>query len=896
MKNPTDKPFILVDGSSYLFRAYYALPPLTNSHGQPTGAIYGVINMLKKLVADYQPEHIAVVFDPKGKTFRNDLYPAYKANRVAMPDELRTQIKPLFEVIKALGLPLVIEEGYEADDVIATLAEKAQQLHMPVLVSTGDKDLAQIVNDQVTLINTMTDRELNPKGVQEKFGVTPEQMIDYLTLVGDTSDNLPGIPKVGPKTAVKWLATYGTLENIIKRADEISGKVGENLRGHLNDIPLMRQLVTVISNLKISEKPTDLVRGDYDREKLIQLFTELEFKSWLAELLSNQNEITEKKEQYATLFDEKAFEAWLEKLSKSEEFAFDTETTSLDPMHAKLVGVSFSVKPGEAAYVPLCHDYLGAPKQLQKTWVLNKLKSLLGDPARTLIGQNIKYDMHVLANEGVEIKAKLRDTLLESYVLNSTGTRHDLNSLSLKYLGKKMITFEDIAGKGVKQLTFNEISINTASTYAAEDADFTLQLDHKLIPLIEKEKTFKKVFEHIEMPLMPILARIERHGVLIDAEMLRAQSEELNTRIAECEREAYQLAGREFNLGSPKQLQTILYDELKLPILKKTPGGQPSTAEFVLQDLAFDYPLPKVILEYRSLSKLKSTYTDRLPEQVHPTTGRVHTSYNQAVTSTGRLSSNNPNLQNIPVRTEEGRKIRRAFIAPPGFHMVAADYSQIELRIIAHISKEPNLIKAFEQSLDIHSATAAEVFSVKIDQVTSEQRRRAKAINFGLLYGMSSFGLSKQLGIERNLAQKYIDIYFQRYPKVHEYMQQIRAVAASQGYVETLFGRRVYLPDIHSANVQRRRAAERAAINAPMQGTAADMIKIAMIAIDHWLEHDRVDAHMVMQVHDELVFEVAKKDLSTVVVQIKSLMEQAAPLTVPLVVDIGVGNNWDEAH
>lgn len=890
------KPFILVDGSSYLFRAYYALPSLTNSQGLPTGAIYGVINMLKRLLNDYGPEHIAVVFDPKGKTFRNELYAQYKANRSAMPDELSVQIKPLFEIITALGFPLIIKDGFEADDVIATLAKEAKQQSMAVLVSTGDKDLAQIVNDKVTLVNTMTNQLLDPDGVVKKFGVAPNNIIDYLTLVGDTSDNIPGVPNVGPKTAAKWLSHYGSLDNIVKHADEIKGKVGENLRSHLSDIPLTRQLVTVIADVDIAENPKSLTLQAQDREKLIELFSKLEFKTWLAEILANENAVSKDEKSYHTILDKKTFATWLKKLSQSKLFAFDTETTHIDTMCASLVGVSFAVTSGEAAYVPIAHDYLGAPQQLTKKWLLQQLTPLLEDPQKTIVGQNLKYDIQVLAKEGIAIKAKIWDTLLESYVLNSSSTRHNLNSLALKYLGKSTIQFKDIAGTGAKQMSFNEISIDEAGPYAAEDADIALQLHHKLLPMITKEKSFANVLNQIEMPLMPILARMEMHGVLVDAEMLKKQSKELAKRIAELEQEAFTLAGHEFNLGSPKQLQAILYQEQQLPVLKKTPGGQPSTAEFVLQDLALDYPLPKVILEYRSLSKLKSTYTDRLPQQIHAESGRVHTSYNQAVTSTGRLSSNNPNLQNIPIRTAQGRRIRQAFIAPRGYRIVAADYSQVELRIMAHISKDPALIKAFENKLDIHRATAAEVFGITLDEVTSEQRRSAKAINFGLLYGMSSFGLARQLGIERKLAKKYIDIYFARYPKVHDYMEMIRKLAAQQGYVETLFGRRLYVPEINSANMQRRRGAERAAINAPMQGTAADIIKIAMINVDAWLQKNNTAARMIMQVHDELVFEVPIKDLGTVTTQIRHAMTHAAQLIVPLVVDIGVGHNWDEAH
>ncbi|MBW5802910.1 DNA polymerase I [Coxiella endosymbiont of Ornithodoros amblus] len=891
----SSKPLILIDGSSYLFRAYYALPPLTNRKGQPTGAMYGVINMLRKLMVAYQPDYVAVVFDPKGKTFRHDLHHTYKANRVEMPNELRSQIKPLFEIIRALGFPLIIREGYEADDVIATLAKKAKEKGMPVLVSTGDKDLAQIVNEHVTLVNTMKDQLLNSKGVLEKFGVPPEKIIDYLTLTGDTTDNIPGVPKVGPKTAVKWLSQYDSVENIIKHAHEIKGKVGENLRACIDDLPLMRRLVTVISDLPLEENPTDLIQTEKNREKLIELFTKYEFKSWLAELLVNQDKKVAAF-QYATITDKKTFEKWVKKLADAKVFAFDTEATDFNAIQAKLVGISFATSPYEAAYVPLEHDYTGAPAQLDKEEVLRELKPLLEDQNQTIIFQNLKYNGEVLAKEGITIRTKTYDTLLESYVLNSSSTRHDLNTLAFKYLGRMMMKFEDVAGKGMKQISFNHVTLDKATAYAAEDVDVAFQLHHKLMPLIEKEKNLKKVFEQIEMPLVPILMQMEMRGVLVDIAMLQAQSIELGGRIALLEQKAYKLVGREFNLSSPKQLQTILYEELKLPIFKKTPGGQPSTAENVLQDLALNYPLPKVILEHRSLTKLKTTYTDRLPVQVHLAGRRIHTSYNQTVTSTGRLSSNNPNLQNIPVRTEEGRKIRRAFIAPPGFQMVAADYSQVELRIIAHISKDPSLIRAFDKEWDIHRATAAEVLGVNLEQVTPEQRRRAKAINFGLLYGMSSFGLARQLGIGRDLAQEYIDIYFKRYPKVHEYMQKIRIIAFTQGYVETLFGRRVYLPDIHASNMQHRRAAERAAINAPMQGTAADIIKIAMIKVSDWLQKTPVEAHLIMQVHDELVFEVAEKDLEKVIPQIKKSMEEAVALSVPLMVDVGAGGNWDESH
>lgn len=895
MINKTTKPFVLVDGSSYLFRAYYALPPLiTVKERKSTGAIYGVINMLRKLIAEYQPEYIAVVFDPKGKTFRNDLYSDYKANRQAMPDELSQQIKPLFEIIKALGFPLIIKDGYEADDVIATLAKKSKAKGLPVLVSTGDKDLAQIVSDRVTLVNTMTHRFLDPSGVVEKFGVSPEKIIDYLSLTGDKIDNIPSIPKVGPKTAAKWLNEYGSLENIQKQANEIKGKAGENLRAHLHKLPLVRQLVTVISDLPLEEKLTDLKLKSKDSGKLIELFTKYEFKSWLGEILMKETVKSSADFNYTTIVDKKTFEKWEKKLRDAKEFSFNIETHNSSEV--SLVGVSFAIKPNKAAYVPVGHNYANAPAQLEKNWVLQKLKPIIGDSKKTVIGQNLKYSSQVLAKEGLSIKAKIYDTQLESYILNSNSSRYNLSTLALRYLGRSILKFEDIVGRGTKRIAFNLVPIDKATIYAAENVDLTLQLHYKLMSLIEKEKNLKKVFESIEIPLIPVLMQMERYGVLIDTQMLLLQSNELSQCINKLEYEAYKLAGRAFNLSSPKQLQKILYDELKLPMLKKTLGGQPSTAENVLQDLARDYSLPKIILEHRSFSKLKSTYIDRLPSQVNLLTGRVHTSYNQTITSTGRLSSNNPNLQNIPIRTDEGRKIRRAFIAPPDFCIVAADYSQVELRIIAHISKDSELIKAFEKEWDIHSTTASEVFEIPLEQVTTEQRRRAKMINFGLLYGMSSFSLGHQLGIERKLAQRYIDIYFKRYPKVHEYMKKIRAIASSQGYVETLFGRRIYLPDINASNLQRRRASERAAINAPIQGTAADIIKITMIKLNGWLKNNIVDANLIIQVHDELVFEVANKDLNYVIPKIKKEMEEVTSLLVPLVVNIGVGNNWDEAH
>ncbi len=896
-KNP--QPFILVDGSSYLFRAYYALPPLTNAKGKPTGAIYGVVNMLRKLVADYPSEHVAVVFDPKGKNFRHELYPQYKANRAEMPDDLRVQIEPLHALIQAMGFPLIIEDGVEADDVIGSLAVRAMEKGREVLISTGDKDMAQLVNDKITLINTMNNKIMDTAGVVEKFGVAAERIIDYLTLVGDTSDNIPGVPKVGPKTAVKWLNQFGTLDEIIERADEIKGKVGENLRNHIKDIPLYKTLVTIKLDIAVDKNYEDFKMGEPNKPELLPMLSDLGFKHLLKEFESDAAEVAVEevsKKHYDTIYDKEHFLRWIKKLTKAKVFAFDTETTDLNAMQAELVGLSFSARAGEAAYVPLNHDYEGAPKQLEQQWVLEQLTPLLQDPNNTIIGQNLKYDLEVLKKYGVEVTAPIYDTLLESYVFNSTANRHDLDTLALKYLGETLISFEDVAGKGVKQVTFNKVAIEKASPYAAEDADMALQLHHKLMPELDGCEPVKKVLTDIEIPLLPILVNMESHGVLINVDMLNAQSAELAKRIDELEQEAHRLAGKEFNLGSPKQLQQILFEERKLPILKKTPKGQPSTAENVLQDLAHDYPLPKIILEYRSLSKLKSTYTDRLPEQVNPGSGRIHTSYNQAVTATGRLSSNNPNLQNIPVRTEEGRKIRKAFIAPSGYKIVAADYSQIELRMIADISKDPGLVNAFMHGLDVHRSTAAEIFAVPLEEVTTEQRRSAKAINFGLLYGMSAFGLSKQLGIERGEAQAYMDTYFARYPKVHQYMEDTCAFAQQHGYVETFLGRRIYTPEINAKNQIRRKAAERAAINAPMQGSAADVIKIAMIHVDRWLRDNNIPATMIMQVHDELVFEVEESAVLHVVSKVKELMESAISLSVPLLVDTGIGDSWDEAH
>lgn len=898
----SDKPLVLVDGSSYLFRAYFAMPPLTNAQGEPTGAIYGVLNMIRKLIKDYDPEHLAIIFDPKGKTFRNELYSEYKANRAEMPDELRVQIAPLHEAIRALGLPLIIVDGVEADDVIGTLAVQAQKEGLNTLISTGDKDMAQLVNDHVTLVNTMNDKMLDHDGVQEKFGVTPEQIIDYLALMGDTSDNIPGVPKVGPKTAAKWIAQYGSLDEIVAHADEIKGKVGENLRASLDQLSLSRELVTIKCDVDLSVAPQELTPQAPDKTKLHELYQHFEFKRWLQELQQQDDEdeacesIEPAATEYAAILDEKTFDAWIDRLQRAKQFAFDTETTSLNAMEAELVGVSFSDTMGQAAYVPLAHDYMGAPKQLSRDAVVEKLKSLLNDSSNTIIGQNLKYDLKVLRHYGITVDTQFQDTMLQSYVLNSTGSRHDMDTLAMQYLNHTTIKFEDVAGKGAKQIPFNQVALEEATPYAAEDADITLQLDKQLRAEVESEPNTKKVYYDIELPLMPILMDMEYRGVLIDVAMLQQQSEEIAKRLTELQKDTFDIAGEEFNLDSPKQLQAILYEKLKLPVLKKTPKGAPSTAENVLQDLALDYPLPKLILEYRSLSKLKSTYTDKLPQQVNSKSGRVHTHYKQTVTSTGRLSSKEPNLQNIPVRTERGRKIRQAFIAPKNYKIVAADYSQIELRIMAHLSKDPGLLKAFEHGLDVHRATASEVFGVKHDEVTPDQRRSAKAINFGLMYGMSAFGLAQQLGIERNAAQEYIDVYFHRYPKVHEYMEQARKTAAKQGYVETLFGRRLYIAEIKSSNAQRRMAAERAAINAPLQGSAADIIKYAMIAVTQWLRDTKADVHMIMQVHDELVFEVAESQLESAIKEIHRCMESAADLAVPLIVDVGVGDNWDEAH
>ena len=903
MHRKDSPPFILVDGSSYLFRAYHAMPGFSNSRGEPTGTIYGVINMIRRLLKDYHPEHIAVVFDAKGKTFRNDLYPEYKAHRPPMPDDLRQQIAPIHEIIRAMGLPLLCVEGVEADDVIGTLAQEATAKKIDTLISTGDKDMAQLVNDHVSLINTMTDTYSDAEGVKQKFDVTPAQIIDYLTLVGDTSDNIPGVPKVGPKTAAKWLRQYGSLDELLAHADEIKGKVGENLRNSLEQLPLSRQLVTIKCDVPLDVSVENLQWGEPDQEKLQQLFSEYEFKSWLAEILDARDDSGNKTghgEQggpdYQTIFSEAALNDWLEKLRAANVFAFDLETTSLDYMQAEIVGLSFAVKAGEAAYVPLAHRYEDAPAQLDRDAVLAHFKPLLEDPQQAKLGQNLKYDMSVLARHGIQLQGIEYDTMLESYVLDSTASRHDMDTLALKHLAHQTIHYEDVAGKGAKQLGFDQVAIEVAAPYAAEDADISLRLHEKLWPQLQAIPALEKVFREIEMPLLPVLSRMERTGVLLDRQMLEQQGTELATRLKELEQQAFEAAGESFNLSSPKQLQAILFEKLGLPVISKTPKGQPSTAESVLQELAHDYPLPKLILEYRSLSKLKSTYTDKLPLQVNADSGRVHTSYHQAVAATGRLSSSDPNLQNIPVRTEEGRRIRKAFIPERGYRMVAADYSQIELRIMAHLSADPGLLRAFAAGEDIHRATAAEVFGVDAEAVSKDQRRSAKAINFGLIYGMSAFGLARQLDISRNEAQDYVDRYFARYPGVREYMEQTREQARAQGYVETVFGRRLYLPEINARNGMRRQYAERTAINAPMQGTAADIIKRAMIEVDRRLQETGIDVRMIMQVHDELVFEVADGILPEAVDIIKNCMVGAAELAVPLVVDVGVGDNWDEAH
>ncbi len=899
MKSHT-KPLILVDGSSYFYRAFHALPPLTNSKGQPTGAVYGVANMIKRLIKDYQPQQMAVVFDAKGKTFRDDWYPAYKAHRPPMPEDLKSQFQPLIALLKAMGLPLLIVDGVEADDVIGTLAHLANVQGLPVVISTGDKDMAQLVNSNVTLINTMSNQMLDHEGVIAKFGVTPQQIIDYLTLVGDVTDNVPGVSKCGPKTAVKWLAHYQSLDKLIENAHAISGKIGENLRDSLPQLPLSKKLVTIKTDVELPVTLTELTLQPANQVQLIALTRELEFKNWLKELLGDEEKNTsetqteiQKTIHFELITEQVQFKHWLEQLQSCSLFCVDTETTDLDAIRAEIVGIALAIDPAHPAYIPLAHD--DGSQQLVRKTVLAALKPLIENPAIGKIGQNLKYDYNVFKNHGITLQGIAYDTMLESYLLNSSAGRHDMDSLALKYLGYKTISFAEVAGVGAKQLRFNQIPVTKAAPYAAEDAEVTLKLHHTLYPMMDKK--LRQVLHNIEMPLLTVIAEMERYGVLIDKSILLRHGERLKIRIATLQEEALQLAGKDFNLNSPKQLQDILYQEQHLPVLAKTPTGQPSTAESVLQELAFDYRLPAVILEYRGLSKLVSTYIDALPKRINPTTQRVHTSYNQAVTATGRLSSSEPNLQNIPIRSEEGRLIRKAFIAPDQHVLLAADYSQIELRIMAHLSQDAGLQKAFANGWDIHTATASELFSVGLDDVSSEQRRRAKAVNFGLIYGMSAFGLAKQLGVERQDAQQYIDCYFQRYPGVLHYMEQTRKLAHQQGYVETLFGRRLYLPEINARNIIRQKAAERTAINAPMQGTAADIIKKAMLAMADWQNKQaRPDIRMIMQVHDELVFEVHQDAIESAKQTVRSLMEHTVELSVPLLVSIGVGHDWDEAH
>ncbi|MCG7940370.1 MAG: DNA polymerase I [Candidatus Thiodiazotropha lotti] len=896
-------PFVLVDGSSYLFRAYHALPDLSNSQGEPTGAIVGVLNMLRRLIGDYQPHYMAVVFDAPGGSFRNELYPDYKANRPPMPEDLRCQIEPLHEIVQAMGLPLVMVAGVEADDVIGTLAVQATEAGLETVISTGDKDMAQLVNPSVSLVNTMSETTTDERGVVDKFGVRPDQIIDYLALVGDSADNIPGVPKCGPKTAAKWLKSYETLDELISHAEEIGGKIGENLRTSLEQLPLSRKLATIKLDVALDQAPTDHSIGEQNTALLRSHFQRMESSRLLASLEGTDQEAPQAESEpaveadYQTILSQGELLKWLKRLSSSELFAFDTETTSLDYMQAELVGISFAITPGEAAYVPLAHDYPGAPEQLPLDWVLEQFKPLLEDPEQKKVGQNLKYDMSVLARYGIQMQGIAFDTMLESYVLNSTATRHDMDSLAKNYLNHATIHFEDIAGKGKKQLTFNQIELDQASPYAAEDADITLRLHQEIWPKLESESSLTKLFNELEVALVPVLSRIERNGVSVDSTMLRGQSDAFARQLHELEQQAYSLAGHNFNLGSPKQIGEVFFNELQLPVISKTPKGAPSTAESVLVELAHQgHELPSVILQHRGLAKLKSTYTDKLPEMVNPTTGRVHTSYHQAVAATGRLSSTDPNLQNIPIRSEEGRRIRQAFVPQAGWKMVAADYSQIELRIMAHLSQDQGLLQAFSEGKDIHTATAAEVFGTDLEQVSSEQRRSAKAINFGLIYGMSAFGLARQLGIERKAAQEYVDLYFDRYPGVAEFMDRIREQAHQQGYVETLFGRRLYLPDINARNHQRRTAAERTAINAPMQGTAADIIKRAMLSVDQWIEGEKPPLQMLMQVHDELVFEVDPGYLEEAKAVLTERMQGAALLDVPLLVDVGVGDNWDEAH
>ena len=953
MPLPKRPDLVLIDGSSYLYRAFHALPPLANSAGQPTGAVHGVLSMLLKFLREFEPPHIAVVFDAPGRTFRDDLFAAYKANRAPMPDDLRAQIEPLLEAVEALGLPLLRIEGVEADDVIGTLACRAAAAGQQVVISTGDKDMAQLVNDHITLVNTMSNSVLDRAGVKAKFDVYPEQIIDYLALVGDSSDNIPGIDKVGPKTAAKWLNKYGTLDGLLAHAAEVEGKVGDNLRAGLETLALSRKLATISCDLQLPLDEAGLVRRAADSARLRALYRRLELRSLLAQLeagsaaaagtaaagtppaLALQSSaaapdiaaagaaagaappaaatdaadsalpppsdpaaaaLAGLPRRYETVMDWDTLSRWIEALRAADLFAFDTETSSLDYMRTEIVGVSFCIEPGHAAYVPLGHDYAGAPEQLDRARVLEALRPMLEDPNHGKVGQHLKFDIHVLQNYGVQLRGQRHDTMLESYVLNSTATRHDMDSMAAHLLGMRTIHFEDVAGKGAKQISFNQVSVEKAAEYAAEDADVTLRLHRVLWPRLQQLPALAGIYQQIEQPLVAVLQRMERHGVLIDRAMLHAQSGEIALRLREIEALAHVEAAGPFNLESPKQLQQILFERLGLPVMRKTPSGTPSTAEDVLEELAVDYPLPRLILEYRGLAKLRSTYTERLPEQINPDTGRVHTSYHQAVAATGRLSSTDPNLQNIPIRSPEGRRIRQAFTAPAGYRLLAADYSQIELRIMAHLSGDEGLLRAFAEERDIHQATAAEVFSVALDQVSPDQRRSAKAINFGLIYGMSAFGLARQLGVARAAAQSYVELYFARYPGVRRYMDATREQARRDGYVETVFGRRLYLPEIHSRNRQLQQGAERAAINAPMQGTAADIIKRAMLTIDAWCQRPEVPAKLLMQVHDELVLEVAEDFIDQAALEVGARMSAAAQLAVPLKVEVGSGLNWDEAH
>lgn len=932
MASIPENPLILIDGSSYLYRAFHAYPDSMSNGDIPTNAVYGVVNMLRSMMRQFSTEKIVVIFDAKGKTFRDDLYPEYKANRPSMPDELRCQIEPLYNVIRAMGLPLISIPGVEADDVIGTLSSQASAAGMPVLISTGDKDMAQLVDENVTLINTMTNVVMDREGVIEKFGIPPELIIDYLALMGDKVDNIPGVPGVGDKTATALLQGIGSVDEIYNNLDGIaalgfrgSKNMAKKLIDNKENAYMSYELATIKLDVELEETHDSLLKQEPNRDELIELYGKLVFKAWLNELLDGGTGVVEAddksgraagastgsnttstldnsavkidRSQYETILSAESFNQWLEKLKECDLFAFDTETDSLDYMVANLVGLSFAVEEGIAAYVPLTHDYMDAPEQLDREWVLSQLKPILEDDSRKKVGQNLKYDASVLARYDIEMKGIKHDTMLASYVYNSVGGRHDMDSLALRFLQHSCISFEAIAGKGKKQLTFNQIDIDQASPYAAEDADVTLRLHNRIYAEIEKDEKLKSVYEEIEIPLVPVLSRIERTGVFIDDMLLSAQSQEIAVRLDELEKETYEIAGQEFNLSSPKQLQAILFEKMGLPVVKKTPSGAPSTNEEVLQELALDYPLPKRILEYRGLAKLKSTYTDKLPKMINAETGRVHTSYHQAVTATGRLSSTDPNLQNIPIRNEEGRRIRQAFVAPHGWKILAVDYSQIELRIMAHLSGDKALLDAFKNGKDIHAATAAEVMGVNIEDVSSEQRRRAKAINFGLIYGMSAFGLAKQLGIPRHEAQDYMNTYFERYPGVLQYMEDTRSQASVQGYVETIFGRKLYLPEIKSRNGIRRKAAERAAINAPMQGTAADIIKKAMLLVDNWVQSEGDGkVRLLMQVHDELVFEVKESVLAEIEIKIQNLMESAAEINVPLVADAGHGDNWDQAH